>query len=65
MKYLKVCGSFKITFSYQITIFEWCVGRCGCKNGQKKRTHVEKRLELCAQNMLNFLVNIIGGGGTY
>ena len=42
-----------VAFSNITTIFEWCVVRCGCKNGHQKDIMCFKEIGLCAQNMLN------------
>jgi hypothetical protein len=44
-------------------IVEWCVVKCGSKNGYPKDMCLEK-IGLCAQNSMAFLgstINIIGG----
>lgn len=46
-------------------MFEWCVVRCGSKNGHHKDMWSEE-FGLCAQNFVNhfrLIVDIVGGEG--
>ena len=48
-----------------VTLFEWCLVRCGSKNDHQKDM-CSKEIRLCAQillTILDLIVNIIGGGG--
>ena len=53
-----------INYLKQTPIFEWCVLRCGSKNGHQKDIMHFKEIGLRAQNLLTILgsiFNMIGG----
>ena len=46
-------------------MFEWCVIRCGSKNGHQLDMLSTKEIGLCAQNMLPILNNEYSWGNLY
>ena len=54
----KVSGPNLVTYLNQTTVIEWCVGRCGSKNGLQKDMFL-KEIWLRAQDLLTILDSIV------